>query len=411
MNAKVVCFGSAKGGAGKTVVTATIGSFLGALGKQVLLIDTDASTNGLSLLFIKEVAAAGGTHEGPDRPFGLFEGDAKTTSIARLSVAPGVDIIPATYQFIDTERVLPEYFGERLIQVIKGFREKYDYILIDAQAGSDVFASIAMSKRISDIVVLVSEYDPMSAAGIERLKGLMRDDLTYARTWVLLNKILPEFAKNFGDFLEVARYLSPIPWDADVVRAYARRRLALDVERGNSFTVAIVQTVRSLFGDDIESDIREWLVNRADVIRQPIAQQYNDLERELQSIIRLSAEADQRQRMREARQKTILAMVGAISAATAVLAIGRYSDGLNALNLRPWSLVALLVSGVATVLAVVQGFRGLAISDRSVNLLLEQSKLERRRLALEQSLAKLESLRAADAEALLRMQHTPPRAP
>ena len=32
-----------------------------------------------------------------------------------------------------------------------------------------------LRRDISDVVVLVSEYDPVSAAGIERLKGLMWD--------------------------------------------------------------------------------------------------------------------------------------------------------------------------------------------------------------------------------------------
>ena len=52
MSANVICFASAKGGAGKTVVTATVGTFLAALGKRVLIIDTDAATNGLTLFYI-----------------------------------------------------------------------------------------------------------------------------------------------------------------------------------------------------------------------------------------------------------------------------------------------------------------------------------------------------------------------
>src|ERR1700734_2983203 len=60
----------------------------------------------------------------------------------------------------------------RLRRTIEHAQNDYDYILLDAQAGSDHYAAVAMSKRVSDVVVLVAEYDPMSAAGIERLKGL-----------------------------------------------------------------------------------------------------------------------------------------------------------------------------------------------------------------------------------------------
>ena len=54
MGAKVICMASAKGGSGKTVLTATFSAFLVALGKRVAMIDTDAATNGLTLMFLKE---------------------------------------------------------------------------------------------------------------------------------------------------------------------------------------------------------------------------------------------------------------------------------------------------------------------------------------------------------------------
>jgi MinD-like ATPase involved in chromosome partitioning or flagellar assembly len=196
---------------------------------------------------------------------------------------------------MNTEVYQPEQLLSRLVRTLENRKADFDFILLDAQAGSDFCAGVAMRKGISDVVVLVAEYDPMSAAGVERLKGLFRDDLTYARTWILLNKVLPEFAKNFSDFLEVARYLSPIPWDADVVRAYARRRLALDTENGNSFTIAVMQTVRGLLGDEIEKDVKAWTQNRAEAIRQPIAVQFSDLERELGAILDESAREKGRQ--------------------------------------------------------------------------------------------------------------------
>jgi MinD-like ATPase involved in chromosome partitioning or flagellar assembly len=293
VSAKVLCFASAKGGSGKTVITATIGAFLSALGKRVLLVDADAATNGLTLLYIKEVLLRQGKTS-DESPEGLFEGNSQGEPSA-FPLPSGVSLIPATYNFTNTENYQQEHFVGRVVRTLENRKLDFDFILLDAQAGSDFCASVAMRKGISDVVVLVAEYDPMSAAGVERLKGLFRDDLTYARTWILLNKVLPEFAKNFSDFLEVARYLSPIPWDADVVRAYARRRLALDTENGNSFTIAVMQTVRGLLGDEIEKDVKAWTQNRAEAIRQPIAVQFSNLERELGAILDESAREKGRQ--------------------------------------------------------------------------------------------------------------------
>ncbi len=402
MSARVLCFASAKGGSGKTVITATIGTFLKALGKRVLLIDADAATNGLTLLYIKEVLSSKDTLDGSRILEGLFEG--RNEGYPDVFPLPsGVDFVPATYHFVNTEAYEKDNFVARLDRTLDRHRRDYDYILLDAQAGSDFCASVAIRKGVSDLVILVAEYDPMSSAGVERLKALFRDDLTYARTWILLNKILPEFAKNFGDFLEVARYLSPIPWDADVVRAYARRRLALDTENGNAFTVAVMQTVRGLLGNEIEADIKLWAEKRADAIRQPIKTQYDDLERELGVILEQSAVAEFYASKKSAYLERIDLL---IPLAGVILAIG--SSGF-ALLVRPEhsALTAVLAASASVAGALMLGrlVKFFLVTRRSTTTtasMLDLAKLRRRREVIEEHLKKLETLRTADPESLLR---------
>jgi cellulose biosynthesis protein BcsQ len=299
--ATVICMASAKGGSGKTVLTATFGAMLSALGKRVLAIDTDAATNGLSLMFLKEsrIRAEYAWSKG-QRPLGIYDMNLSSQEPSVVSVGQpfGIDVIPATYHFINTEEKRVEEFELSLLPVVEWAKRHYDFIFLDAQAGSDAFAHVSMQKGISDQVVIVSEYDPLSAAGVERLKGVFREDLTYDRTWVLLNKVLPEFVKSFSDFMEVAKYASPIPWDADVVRAYARRRLALDFERGNSFTLAILQTLRSIGDDSIESDIDSWLEQQAEELRVPLNEQLETSIREYEALARAEREMNRRMKIR-----------------------------------------------------------------------------------------------------------------
>ena len=225
MRATVISMASAKGGSGKTIITAAFGTLLASLGKRVLMIDTDAATNGLSLFYIKPISNQ------IDVTIILRSACLKVLALPRTATFYRGNAkfipLPATYGFRNTENatlVLTELVLESLIE---HQRYKFDFIFLDAQAGSDVFAEIAASERISNQVVIVSEYDPMSAAGMERLKALFRESLTYRRTWVLLNKMLPDFIKSFSDFMEIAN-IEPSPWNADVVRAYARRTLPLD---------------------------------------------------------------------------------------------------------------------------------------------------------------------------------------
>jgi cellulose biosynthesis protein BcsQ len=283
--AKVICMASAKGGSGKTVLTASFGTFLSLIGKRVLLIDTDAATNGLSLMHLKEVRRQAERAYGiGNQPRGVYEDVAEDHPAELTTLSCGLSLIPATYRFINTEDVAPPDFEESLRNALKQCREDFDYIFLDAQAGADSFAKVSMTRGISDEVVIVSEFDPVSAAGVERLKGLLPKVLYFDRTWVLLNKLLPEFVRSFSDFLEVARYASPIPWDAEIVKAYAQRRLALDLEKGNTFTLGVMETLKSLFRDEIGPTLDKWLEDRVSGLRDPVAVQYQNTKKELEGI-------------------------------------------------------------------------------------------------------------------------------
>jgi MinD-like ATPase involved in chromosome partitioning or flagellar assembly len=407
MAATVICMASAKGGSGKTVLTATFSAFLVALGKRVLMIDTDAATNGLTLMFLKETMVQCEVALSEHRvASGIYDGPLLSGSQPELVKTPsGVHLLPAAYQFKNTELVSVEDFEGSLRKALESCKENYDFIFLDAQAGSDSIAHVAMSPKYSHEVVIVSEYDPLSAAGVERLKGLFREDLTYGRTWILLNKMLPDFVQSFSDFMEVAKYASPIPWDADVVRAYARRKLALDLERGNEFTLAVVQTLRSILGDEIGTDLDGWLRSRVAALREPIQTQYQDAERELESLIRLQAKARLGEETMRQFSRGFAAVVG-LGAGVAshyvlkVLISSFKVDDPLALAWRSlfvqWGVFAVFL--VATYITVLRSLEKGSVERTEV----EKERLDRQRETLKDRLKTLEVLKSADATVLLR---------
>ncbi len=353
MVAKVICLASAKGGSGKTVLSATFGTFLVAMGKRVLLIDTDAATNGLSLLYLKEVTNWRGVSSDVSQTRkGIYEASPnELPDIVELD--NGVHLIPATYQFQNTEGASLESYRESLRGTLNLLRDRYNYIFLDAQAGSDVFAQTAMSRDISDEVVIVSEYDPISAAGVERLKSILSADLTYDRTWILLNKMLPEFVKKFSEFLSVARYVSPVPWGAEVVRAFARRRLALNTEEGSAHTLAIMQTVSSLLGDEIEADLSHWKSIKEDYIRQPVVEQVKDVESELEGAVKTRIKNEKS--IRDLKRQPVLLKIRAIVAAFVALIVVTMSlviFGIGTFG-TPWSRFSI---GGSVALGIGMGF-------------------------------------------------------
>ena len=331
MAAKIITLASAKGGSGKTLITASFSAFLSNLGKKVLMIDTDASTNGLTLMYLKEVSIEKELLISRSKlPMGVFDNfslelDRKKLEMSfkfdTLKLSNGVFLLPATYNFHNENNHFPEFYLENMRHILSFFREEYDFIFIDSQAGSDEYAEISVRKDISDEVVIVSEYDPLSAAGVERLKGIFRDDLTYNRTWYLLNKMIPEFIQSFSDFLEIAKYLNPIPWDADVVRAYARRRLPLDLENGNEFTLAIIQTLQTLLGEDMSSEIEKWKKTKEDYFKKPLDEQHNKLLAEYNKL------------KRKASKRTLLRRIVNASLITSLIIILIFLEAKNSKDL------------------------------------------------------------------------------
>jgi hypothetical protein len=160
-----------------------------------------------------------------------------------------------------------------------------------------------------------------------------------------------------------------------------------------------MQTVRGLLGDEIEEDVKEWTQNRADAIRQPIEIQYSDLEKELGVILEDSARAQAHESLKERRSRWLGMFVTAAAGATIL--------GLKGAH---------FIEGTFTE-ALIFGLSGLALyfslniilsnlnSDRATPKTasrLDLAKLNRRREVIEERLKKLETLRAADPESLLR---------
>lgn len=404
MTAKILCLASAKGGSGKTSLTATIGTFLAQLNKSVLMIDSDFGTNGLTLLFLKQVRlTAELTMAESVSPSGVLNGLASgRCQVVQLSEK--LHFIPADFYLSgNASQLADDQLTTAFSTLLLSFRDKYDYILIDAQAGSDAMARASMSRRVSDEVIIVTEYDPMSAAGVERLKALIREDLTYERTWILLNKILPEFAKSFSDFLSVAKYLSPVPWDVEVVRAYSRRELAINTDTGNGYTLTVLQTLKMLFGTEIKEEIELWIKSRAAEIRQPILQQYEDAEKELATLLKIKVDFEKRRR--DLLLRSILIFI--CSAAGLGLAIVYLADkpfGLFSSSKFGSALALLLPIAVAT-MATAKAIEKWA-SQSSIESKISNGRIERQLNAVDEKLRRLETLRAMDAERLLATKNT-----
>lgn len=404
MAAKVFCVISPKGGSGKTTITASFGAVLSSLGKKVLLIDTDSGTNGLTLFYLQEMQAEKMKEVDGRKiiPKGIFESCNDISDINFFPLPNGVDLLPSSYSFFNTENVELGVFKKALENVIQVLSPSYHYIFIDAQSGSELITEVSIKREISDQVIIVSEYDPMSAAGVERLKSLFSKDLTFERTWYLLNKMLPEFVKSFSEFLSIARYLTPLIWDAEVVRAYAKRKLALDLVNGNEFTLAFLQTIKSLLGDEIEEEIKAWSKDRAEVFRKPIEEQYDEIEKELLALENKQHYIKEKEKRKNKRIKGFLSLLF-ICVFFSFFLILNFSQPRSIGSVTSYELI--LVFFLLLFVGICLLFYFLPFNILSFNSI-EESKDRRQREILEEKIKSLEMLKFADTETFIRNKLT-----
>lgn len=283
LDTKILALVSAKGGAGKTLAGASLASFASKLGKRILLIDCDASTNGLTLFYLEKVVKGYGKGGSSKlKGVGIFDPQVGLKeNTTPFSLSKNVDMIPATYQMKQTEETSPEEFSKAIAKTIELNRGKYNYIFLDSQAGTDFFAQAAID--VSDEIIIVSEYDPPSIKGIERLKHLFYSSLQDKKVWVLFNKILPEFTSKFSDFFEISNHLPPIPWDAEVVKEFAKGKILADSDEIYAHTLAISRILKSLFDYELEEEIEQFLSGKEAKIKNPINDELEYVEKELET--------------------------------------------------------------------------------------------------------------------------------
>jgi cellulose biosynthesis protein BcsQ len=296
-----IAFASAKGGSGKTVSCVAIGLVLAGLNKRVLLVDLDIETTGLTLLNLDAVLA----HKRllPDER-GCF--DFTKGTLASVELGPGLFLLPAQ---LELSKVEPNTVD--IVEVLNTLRDKFDYVLLDLQAGADP-VSVEAAKWADDVVV-VSEFDPVSIQGIKRLQRLYPDSFAPDHSWILYSKVLPEISERMTDVLRVERKLPPTPWTVDVVRSYLDGRVPIDMVIPNTYTLSIVESVAALWGKGLFNEISEWRAQAESAKRAPLISRLASVEAELDELERNRIQVSSRLEARRSGTRIFIRAIGALS--------------------------------------------------------------------------------------------------
>ncbi|MGH7964888.1 MAG: ParA family protein [Candidatus Binatia bacterium] len=150
---RVICIANRKGGVGKTTTAINLSASLAVAGKDTLLIDCDPQGNATSGLGIKLESDTLTLYQALLGECELPEAVQKTT-ISRL------DVLPANHDLIgaEVELLSVENREQRLGELLRQERERYDYTFLDCPPSLGLLTVNALTAADSVLIPLQCEY-------------------------------------------------------------------------------------------------------------------------------------------------------------------------------------------------------------------------------------------------------------
>lgn len=185
---EVIVVTSGKGGVGKTTTSANVGTGLAALGKKVVLIDTDIGLRNLDVVMGLEnriVYNLVDVVEGNCRIKQALIRDKRHTSLYLLPSA----------QTRDKTAVTPE----QMKKLIEELKESFDYIILDCPAGIEQGFRNAIAGADRALVISTPEVSAIRDA--DRIIGLL-EAYEIKRVDLVVNRLRMDMIKR-GDMMSV----------------------------------------------------------------------------------------------------------------------------------------------------------------------------------------------------------------
>lgn len=150
---KIISVVNQKGGVGKTTTAINLGSYLAALGKQVLLVDVDPQANATSGIGVDH-------HKLNDGIYDAMVGNKTIFDIVKRTVENNYYVAPATASLAGAavELVSMEDREFRLMNLLHSVRHEYDYIIIDGPPSLGLLTINSLVAADEILIPIQSEY-------------------------------------------------------------------------------------------------------------------------------------------------------------------------------------------------------------------------------------------------------------
>lgn len=244
-----VCFANNKGGVGKTTTCMAIGQAWARMGKKVLFVDLDSQANLTSM--ISQV-------EPSERDLSIRDAFLNPDLFPIEPVGENMDLVPSDLSLSNFDRDTASIAGREylLLDLLKGVKDKYDFILIDCPPALGLITYNAMIA--ADHLVMVTTADALSYSGLVMVANLFSDVKGNARlnqglklTGVIVtryekNKLSELYLNKIKDELGQA-FISPVIRKATKMQQAASVRQSIyDLDPNGKATADYVEVAQNL---------------------------------------------------------------------------------------------------------------------------------------------------------------------
>ena len=185
---EVIVVTSGKGGVGKTTTSANVGTGLAAMGKRVVLIDTDIGLRNLDVVMGLENRIVYNLVD-------VIEGKCRIKqALIKDKRHPSLYLMPSA-QTKDKTAVRPE----QMIKLIHQLKEQFDYIILDCPAGIEQGFQNAIAGADRALVVTTPEVSAIRDA--DRIIGLLEAN-EVKKIDLIVNRLRMDMVKR-GDMMNV----------------------------------------------------------------------------------------------------------------------------------------------------------------------------------------------------------------
>ncbi|MBL7206005.1 MAG: cell division ATPase MinD [Candidatus Aenigmarchaeota archaeon] len=234
---RVICVGSAKGGVGKTTLTANLSLALTEMGYSVIVIDANLTTSNLSIHF--------GIPTYPTGVQDIMKGKAKIDDVI-YEHPTGLKIIPAD---ISLDKIMVPK-TRQFVNIFYSLIDNADFILIDSAAGLGR-ESLSAVEAADELLIVTNPELPAITDALKLAR--MAEKCGTANLGVVVNRIkgkkheIP--IEGISEFIDLP-VIGIVPEDETVRKAISFRQPIILFNRGSPAAQQFIGIASNLLGED-----------------------------------------------------------------------------------------------------------------------------------------------------------------